>query len=94
MKMTIEIENEKIIDFILKDVLHTLRLYLNLIFISKIYRLDLNNVFGAKDIVAKFKDGKTAIQEVCYNRLYLVRVIYEFLILNTKSVEKVVSLEN
>jgi len=54
----------------------------------------LDDVFGAKDIVAKFKDGKTAIQEVCYNRLYLVRVIYESLILNTKSVEKVVSLEN
>jgi len=94
VKITIEIENGKIIDLILRDMLYTPGLHSNLIFILKICKLSLDVIFGVEDMIAKFKDRKIAILEVYHNKIYLVRVIYEPLALNIRLVRKVISLEN
>ena len=57
VKMIIEIENRRIIDLILYNTLHTSGLHSNLIFILKIYNLELEVYFRTNNIVAKFNDN-------------------------------------
>ena len=59
--MVIKIGEGNTIDFILRDMLHTPELYLNLIFILKICGLGLDVVFRVDDIVVRFKVGRIII---------------------------------
>jgi len=55
--MTIEVENRRMIDLTLYNVLHTLGLHSNLISILKICNLGLEVHFRTDDIIAKFDNG-------------------------------------
>jgi len=62
--MAIEVENRRVVDLTLWDVLHTPGLHSNLISIPKVCRLGLDVQFGEKDVVAKFSDGCTTIHGI------------------------------
>ena len=59
--MVIKIGEGNTIDLILRDMLHTPELYLNLFFILKICGLGLDVVFRVDDIVVRFKVGRIII---------------------------------
>ena len=64
VKMTIEVENGRMIDLTLHNTLHTPDFHSNLISILKICNLGLQVYFETDDIVAKFDNGRVAIQGV------------------------------
>ena len=61
VKIVIEIRKGNAIDLILQDILYTLGLYLNLIFIPKICRLKLDVVSRVNDVIVRFKDRRIVI---------------------------------
>ena len=75
IKIAVEIVNEIIIDLTLYNVLYTPNLYSNLIFISKIYILDLAITFRENEIIASLDDDKTAIYSIKHKSLYYFRIV-------------------
>jgi len=61
VKMAIKVENGRVIDLTLWNILHTPELHSNLILIPKICGLGLDVQFGEKEVVVKFSSGCTAI---------------------------------
>jgi len=64
VKMAIEVENKRVVDLTLQDVLYTPGLHSNLISILKVCGLGLDVWFGETNVVAKFNDGHTAIHGI------------------------------
>ena len=61
VKMAIKVENGRVIDLTLWNVLYTPELHSNLILIPKVCGLGLDVQFGEKEVVVKFSGRCTAI---------------------------------
>ena len=62
--MITEIENRRVVDLILQNILYTPDLHSNFILILEVCKLGLDVGFGENNIIAKFNNGDTIICDI------------------------------